>query len=180
MPARPEPLIRRLQPHEAADIVDAVFEGLSTESRRLRFHTPMPRMPAYARTQLAQVDDWDHVAVAAWIDADPVAIGRFACVSGDEVEVAVEVVDAWQGRGIGHLLITELATRASALGYRRMIADVLPESTAMLRLLRSVFPDAVVARAGGAIRVTCPIADSGARPELAIPRQRLAAVGAGT
>jgi GNAT superfamily N-acetyltransferase len=161
--------IHRLQPHEAARVVDDVFGRLSLESRRLRFHTPMPRMPSYARQQLTQIDDWSHVAVAAWVDDQAVAIGRFVCVTADEAEVALEVADAWHGLGIGRRILLELTREASDLGYRRLLADVLPENAAMLRLLRDVFPDARVSRSDGVVRVTCPLGASAGESMAAVP-----------
>src|SRR5204863_3277589 len=92
--------IRRLRPHEAGDVVDAVFAGMSDESRRLRFHLPVTRLPAYFRHELVRLDCCSRAAVVARVGDQPIGIGRIAAVSDTVAEVAVAVVDAWHGRGV--------------------------------------------------------------------------------
>ena len=44
----------------------AGFEGLSRESRYLRFFTGMPRLPDSMLRRLLNTDGTDHAALAAW------------------------------------------------------------------------------------------------------------------
>lgn len=145
--------IRRLRPSEAGDAVDAVFAGMSSESRRLRFHLPVTRLPAYFRRELVQLDGRTRAAVAAWVDGRPVGIGRIAAVSATEAETAIAVVDEWHGCGIGRRLLCSAAQLAADLGYRQLSAEVLAENTAMLKVLAAVFPDARRERSGTVVRV---------------------------
>jgi GNAT superfamily N-acetyltransferase len=145
--------IRRLRPHEAGDVVDAVFAGMSEESRRLRFHLPITRLPGYFRKELVRLDCCTRAAVVAWVGDQPVGVGRIAAVSATEVEVAVAVVDAWHGHGIGRGLLSAAADLAADLGYHELTAEVLAENTAMLKVLARVFPDARRERRGAVMRV---------------------------
>jgi L-amino acid N-acyltransferase YncA len=52
--------------------------------------------------------------------------------------VAFEVVDAWQGRGVGSRLVETLADVAAEDGIRRMYAAVAPENRAALALIRKL------------------------------------------
>src|SRR5436190_21791028 len=149
--------IRRLEPDEAGPVQDAVFGRLSLESRRRRFLIPMVQLPDSWRRRLAQVDGSSHVAIAAWAAGEPVAIGRFVSTGSGDVEVAIEVVDDWQGRGIGQQVIDELVGAATRLGYRRLVADVLDDNAAMLHLLRKRFPAARLGRVDGLVRFTVDI-----------------------
>lgn len=54
--------------------------------------------------------------------------------SENEAEVAVVVEDAWQRRGIGTLLLAELAALAGRRGIGAFTGAVLPESSQMLGL----------------------------------------------
>jgi GNAT superfamily N-acetyltransferase len=153
--------IRRLRPHEAGDVVDAVFAGMSDESRRLRFHLPITRLPASFRAELVRLDCCSRAAVVAWVGAEPVGIGRLAALSDTEAEVALAVVDAWQGLGLGRRLLTEAADLAANLGYQCLVAEVLAENVAMLTLLARVFPDARLERDGRVVSVTVELAASG-------------------
>ena len=145
--------IRRLRPHEAGDVVDGVFAGMSDESRRLRFHLPITRLPAYFRQELIRVDTRSRAAVAAWDGDRPVGVGRIAALSETEAEVAVAVIDAWHGRGLGRRLLTAAADLAAVLGYHQLVADVLAENTAMLTVLARVFPGSRRERDGHVVRV---------------------------
>ena len=53
-------------------------------------------------------------------------------------EIAVTVVDAWQGRGLSTELLTQLVDCAHAEGIRRFTALVVDDDAAMARLLRSM------------------------------------------
>ena len=60
-------LLRPLVGGEVA-VLETVFEGLSTRSRRQRFLVPMPRLPSGHRRALADVDGHRHVAWVALVD----------------------------------------------------------------------------------------------------------------
>jgi RimJ/RimL family protein N-acetyltransferase len=153
--------VRQLAATEAGDVVDAVFDGLSDESRRLRFHVPMSRLPDYFRDELTALDGCDRAAVGAWADGRIVGIARLGRASRHDAEAAVAVVDAWHGRGVGKALLVALADLAADLGYERLVADVLDENAPMLRLLASVFPDASHRQRRGVVQVICPLAGRG-------------------
>jgi acetyltransferase len=64
-------------------------------------------------------------------------------------EIALSVADAWQGRGLGTLLMQNLECRARTLGAGQMFGDVMGTNTAMMGLaakvgfsVRSHFTDA--------------------------------------
>ena len=165
--------IRRLRPHEAGDAVDAVFAGMSDESRRMRFHLPITRLPAYFRQELVRLDGRTRAAVVARVDGTSVGVGRIAALSATEAEVAVALVDEWHGHGIGRQLLSAAAELAADIGYRELVADVLAENTAMLKVLDSVFPGARRERHSGVIRVVVTLnadaagADAQLEPALA-------------
>ena len=154
----------RLRPMTPADGValDAVFAGLSARSREQRFHGDLPRLAGAARTALLAIDGVHHVGVVAEAHVagawQPIGIGRYVVdPSGEEAEVAFEVVDAWQGRGIGRLLLTDLVATARRHGVSRLRALVLPDNVGSLRLLRRVLPDQRVVHAHGALEVVCEL-----------------------
>jgi RimJ/RimL family protein N-acetyltransferase len=167
--------IRRLRPHEAGDVVDAVFAGMSDESRRLRFHLPITRLPGYFRKELVRLDGRTRAAVVAAVDGEPVGVGRIAALSATEVEVAVAVVDSWHGQGIGRRLLSSAADLAADLGYRELTAEVLAENTAMLAVLERVFPDARRERRGAVIHVVVSLDPAASLADASLLEPALAA-----
>jgi len=101
-----------------------VFAGLTTLSRFRRFHGAMPRMSATVRARLAAVDGRGHIAVAAFVDGEPAGIARLVAVGPGRADLAVEVVDARQGRGMGARLVREVV----AIGRARGISEVVARS----------------------------------------------------
>src|SRR6478736_9289233 len=107
--APPLPRIR-IRPFEPPDapLLDVVLSGMSDTSRYQRYHGPKPRMSDSERRYLSATDGRDHVALVALDPAgEPVGIARFVRAREDPTaaEVAAEVVDAFQRRGIGTTLI---------------------------------------------------------------------------
>jgi GNAT superfamily N-acetyltransferase len=150
--------IRELRPGEYHP-VDAVFAGLSPESRYLRFHAGLPRLPDALREVLVAVDGSRHVALVAEAlpDAEPVGIARFVATAPDRAELAIAVIDPWHRRGVGRRLLEELRQRADQSGYRELTALVLPQNRAVLRLLHRVFPGTRTAVDDDVLELTCPV-----------------------
>ena len=93
-------------------------------------------------------------------------------------EVAFEVADAWQGRGVGTILLGAVAERAAAEGIDTLTAIVLPENHAMIHVFRdSGFPVQVHAEPGE-LHVELGTAVGAGRPRRFEERDRIAAVAA--
>lgn len=149
--------IRPLRRDEGA-LLDAVFAGLSPQSRYLRFHSPVHRMTASVRRALLDIDGHDHVALIALSPrGEALGIARFIrdAARPDAAEVAVEVVDAHQGRGVGRRLLTALVEEAGRVGIGRVQALVLNGNTAARALLRAVFPVCLPRPDGEATELVC-------------------------
>jgi GNAT superfamily N-acetyltransferase len=122
--------IRPLQ-RDDGDVLDAVMEGMSAQSRYQRYHGPKPRLTSADRRYLTNVDERDHFGLVVLLpDGMPVAIIRAVRLKDEPLaaELGIEVVDAWQSRGIGMMLIGRIARRAAATGIERLYARVLDET----------------------------------------------------
>ena len=73
--------------------------------------------------------------------------------SGRSTEIAIAVVDAWQGRGVGNALMASLVNRSRREGLRRYKAEVLADNLPMLRLLEGL-GETRSSRDGAAVHVT--------------------------
>ena len=113
----------------------AVFERLGEESRRLRFNGAKPCLRAPELRRLAAVDAQHH-ALVAYLENDPrpVAIARLVR-TGRSAEIAFEVADEYQQRGIGSALTAELVADARAAGITELTALVAGDNRAALALL---------------------------------------------
>jgi GNAT superfamily N-acetyltransferase len=115
--------------------VAAVFERLGADSREKRFCGAKPRLPDAELAALARVDGGRHVLVA-YADGDPQPVGIARLVrDGASAEIAFEVVDEQQGRGIGSVLADELAAVARAAGIRELRATVCGDNPPVVSLL---------------------------------------------
>lgn len=137
--------IRRLRTGEVAAPLQTVFDGLSARSRYLRYHTGTPRLTAAYRAALTTVDGVRCVVlVAERLDRDgwvAEGLGRLIAMDGGRADIAIEVVDAAQQRGVGRELLRSLVTMARMIGYRWLVATVLSTNTLVLDWLRREFPE---------------------------------------
>jgi RimJ/RimL family protein N-acetyltransferase len=145
--------LRELGPGEHA-VVDAVFAGLSPLSRYRRFHTGTPRLGRAVRERLAAVDGRGHIAVAAFAQGRPIGTARLVSRDGHRADLAVEVVDAWHGRGVGGRLLRAVADLGRAAGLTEVVAEVLADNRPVLGLLVAVFPDLTRVADGPEVRIT--------------------------
>ncbi len=118
--------------------VHEVFAQLSPRSVWLRFHTGTPRLTPGMARHLAAVSPGRHEAVVALLDGHPVGLGRWLRDPGEAgaVEVAVEVADAAQGRGVGGRLLLAVTEAARRAGAREVVAHVHGDNVLVAAWLR--------------------------------------------
>lgn len=130
--------LRRLRPADGPELAAAIQE-LSLRSRYLRFHTPRAPVDPGEIAYLTDVDQRDRAAWVLFEDGKGIAIGRYARLAGrPEAEVALTVLDPWQGRGLSKLLLAALMRTARAAGIERLVGFMLDENEAVQRLVASL------------------------------------------
>ena len=160
-------LIRPVRSSDAPLLADG-FTRLSATSRWMRFLTPKKELSPAELRYFTDLDHHDHEALGALDHADGrgVGIARYVRDADDPqaAEIAVTIIDDWQGRGLGTELVAQLSDRARSAGIRRFTALVAADNPAMAGLLRAVRAD-LVCREPGALRyeITLGPADSTAR-----------------
>ncbi|MEC5192471.1 MULTISPECIES: bifunctional acetate--CoA ligase family protein/GNAT family N-acetyltransferase [unclassified Arthrobacter] len=130
--------LRPIHPSDA-DAVQAFHVGQSQKSIYMRFFAFKSKLSAKELKRFTEVDYKDRVALVITIGGEIMGIGRYDRLDDPvEAEVAFNISDAHQGRGIGSILLEHLAAAARENGIRKFSAEVLPENRKMLM----VFSDA--------------------------------------
>ena len=132
--------VRALQP-EHADLEVRFGLALSQQSRYERFLGGGVKLTPELLARLVNIDFSRDAALIATVafggSETPVGVGRYARTAGDDTaEVAVTIADAWQGCGLGRLLLERVVDAARRNGVRRLIGDVLAANARMLALAR--------------------------------------------
>lgn len=131
--------VRPILPSDAPRL-QAFHVGQSERSTYLRFFARMERLTDSDLRRFTEVDHHDRVAlIAVAVDDDVeriIAVGRFDRTGPGEAEVAFNVSDDHQGRGLGSVLLEHLSAAARERGVRRFTAEVLPQNGQMLAIFR--------------------------------------------
>jgi RimJ/RimL family protein N-acetyltransferase len=134
-------LIRPVHHTDAPLLADG-FDRLSVTSRWMRFLTAKKELTPAELRYLTDLDHHDHEALGALDHRDGrgVGIARFIRDAGDPraADLAVTIVDDWQGRGLGTELLARLSDRARQEGIYRFTALVAADNVAMTGLLRNM------------------------------------------
>lgn len=144
---------------------DFIRKGLAHFSRRStyqRFFTPVVTLSEVHLEYLTEVDGTDHVAIGA-LDVTSgsecgVGIARYIRLEDAPhvAEAAVSVLDAYQGRGIGSLLLATLSRFAAAGGVTTFRAYVLEENRRFLHYLSALGAERRE-QGSGIVRVDVPV-----------------------
>jgi RimJ/RimL family protein N-acetyltransferase len=151
-------IIRELV-EEERNKVAAFFLTLNEHDRYWRFCRPMSdaAMHSYA----ARID-WETTVVFGAFDVSAQLIGILELYdNGAAAEIAVAVVPAHRGHGVGRALMDRALLKAKVQGKERVTLTCLVENERMRRLARKVGLDATVER--GEVEGTLVLED--ARPE---------------
>src|SRR6185295_10534356 len=141
--------IRVMRPSDEVGL-RALLTSLSEESRWLRFYCLQNSSALAAEAHREANLDQAFGLVACSGDQDRVVGHAFYVVMADErAEVAFTIANEFQGRGLGSILLGQLAQVASANGIEIFEAEVVAANHRMLRVFRaSGFPIEVSANVG--------------------------------
>lgn len=146
-------------------LLERAMSALSPETSRRRFFTVRYRLSAGELDALTILDGVDRFAVGATVcdaqgELEGIGVARYvrSATAPDAAEVAVVVVDAYQGQGIGKTLLARLAAEARARGIVHCNGIVLPDNYPMLGLLARHAPGVAVRRTDDHLTVDMPLA----------------------
>lgn len=150
--------IRPIRPEDDHALVEA-FHHMSPQTIYQRFFAALPELSPDMAWRFSHVNYINRMAlVAETADSDPpqlMAVGRYERTRseptqstpahhepGDEpnqdsdpAELGLVVLDEWQGRGLGRILLRQILAVAARNGITRFTADILADNRRMLHLL---------------------------------------------
>jgi len=163
-PRADELMIRPISPDDKEGLSRS-FDRLSEQSRYRRFLSPHDRLSAAELRYFTEVDHHDHEALVAVDPRIPAGVGlaRYVRWKGDpqSAELAVAVVDDWQGKGVGTRLASALAKRAREEGISVFTAIVLADNDPMLSLARELGDVRVLNRDRGTVELAIELPETG-------------------
>ncbi|WP_114395488.1 bifunctional acetate--CoA ligase family protein/GNAT family N-acetyltransferase [Oleisolibacter albus] len=137
-------LIRPIRPEDEPLIHDQVAHT-SIDDLRLRFFAPMKRLSHQMAARLTQIDyDREMALVATFNEGqegpDPIygVVRITADPDNERAEYAVLVRSDMKGKGLGHILMTEILKYAQSRSIKEVFGEVLRENTGMLALCREL------------------------------------------
>jgi len=130
--------IRAIRPDDQERLHDH-FKGMSERSIYFRFMGIKRDLSPQDLERLTELDFRNHVGLAATLTENGrerfIGVGRYICGNDPHrAEVAFAILDGYQGRGIGTLLLDHLRRIADANGVTEFEADVLGENRQMLEV----------------------------------------------
>ncbi|MGZ4129304.1 MAG: bifunctional acetate--CoA ligase family protein/GNAT family N-acetyltransferase [Actinomycetota bacterium] len=147
--------IRPVRPEDRT-LVEDYLMGLSPETRRLRFWSQAIDVGTLAK-QVVDADYDNHLTLLVLHGEEMVGGAQYLRADARRAEISLSVSDAWQGRGIGSILVGQLAQAASPRGIGIFVAEVLAENHRMVNVFRATgFPVSIRALPGS-IEVEFPI-----------------------
>jgi acetyltransferase len=127
-------LVRPMRP-EDVNLEKRFFDGLSERSRFQRFMQHLPQLPPKMLARFTQLDYDRELALVAVVENQFIAVGRYAPnLDGETAEFALVVADAWQGKGLGRLLLGRLREEARKAGYKALYGNIMQANREMLDL----------------------------------------------
>jgi RimJ/RimL family protein N-acetyltransferase len=129
--------IRALRPDDREDMLAAIGRT-GVESLHRRFFAVKRGFSEKEIAFFMNIDFSSHVALVALAEEDGRKViiggGRYVIVEPGKAEIAFVVIDDYQGQGVGTMLMRHIAAIARTAGLKELIAEVLPENTAMRKV----------------------------------------------
>lgn len=150
--------IRAARPDDA-EAVRAFLEGLSEESRLLRYHSPVPRVRWWMIEAVTASDHDQRESLIALLGDRVVGLAEWGREPGrtDRAHVAIVVDDGIRRRGIAQALTRRLGSIARQHGIEELVATVMPVNRPMLALIDRIAPERSIRSDGDALEFVIPL-----------------------
>ncbi len=129
--------VRAIRPDDERRLM-ALCRRLSPRTLYQRFFSFRRLLPEEAHA-FANVDYQRRMAVVAEVDdgqePELVGVARYGLSDDGPADIGLVVADAWQGLGLGSLLLEEILRAGEQRGIHEFSADVLTDNPRALRLL---------------------------------------------
>lgn len=127
--------VRPITPADA-DRIREFHAGQSEESIYLRFFAPLKELSDRDVHRFTVVDYDERVALVVTVLDKIIGIGRYDRVDATTAEVAFNISDHYQGKGLGSVLLEHLALIGLEAGVTRFVAEVLPQNRKMINVFK--------------------------------------------
>ncbi|MFZ1286840.1 MAG: GNAT family N-acetyltransferase [Candidatus Phosphoribacter sp.] len=127
--------LRPILPSDAAALRE-FHAGQSEESIYLRFFAPLRELSDRDVERFTVIDYDERVALIVSLGPKIIGVGRYDLIDSRTAEVAFNVSDHYQGKGIGSILLEHLALVGWESGVTRFVAEVLPQNRKMINVFR--------------------------------------------
>jgi acyl-CoA synthetase (NDP forming)/RimJ/RimL family protein N-acetyltransferase len=125
--------LRPIRPDDA-DPLKRFYSRLSDETIYFRFFSLYRELSQKDIQRFTVVDHVDRAALIATIGEEMIGVVRYERLDEETAEVAFNIEDAHQGRGLGSVFLEHIAAAARERGISRFVADVLPANRKMLHV----------------------------------------------
>lgn len=160
-------------------IVESFMKRISRESLRMRFMVSMSEVSQNTIKELCSGNFTQKGCLLAITGEDEdkkvVGLSNYTAMgNGRSAEVAFLIEDAYQGRGIGTLLLERMAGLAAANGFVEMEAEILPENQSMINLMKDSGFQSHQVWSSDTVHMELPVNGAAALWERADLRERIA------
>jgi GNAT superfamily N-acetyltransferase len=132
--------LRPIRPSDAGALI-AFHAGLSPKTIHRRFFNQHQTLSAIEAEHFTVLDYHDRFALVALIGTAIIGVARYERHDTTAAEVAFVIADAYQGHGLGSLMLSHLAEAAREEGIETFDADTLADNGPMLAVFQhSGFP----------------------------------------
>jgi N-acetylglutamate synthase-like GNAT family acetyltransferase len=155
-----ETLTIRAATHDDAPEVSAFLEGLSSDSRWLRYHSPVPIVRWWMVEAVTAADHDQREALLALLDGRVVGVAEWGREPDEDARahVAIAVDENVRRRGIAQALMRRLGAQARQHGITDFIATVMTVNTPTFGLIERLAPVRHSRFDGDAVEVVIPLA----------------------
>jgi RimJ/RimL family protein N-acetyltransferase len=163
--------LRPIRPDDAAALA-AFNQRLSSESRYLRYFSFRRGIGERELERFTHPDGRLHAGIVAFVEGELVGHACFDRKEGElAAEVGFEVADAFQGRGLGTLLLEALVRHARGEGVTAFTARVLSHNRKSLQVFRDLGLDERTHFADGCVEIALDLAPTARSVEAARERR---------
>jgi GNAT superfamily N-acetyltransferase len=148
----------RAQRPEDRNALESAVARMSDETLYRRFFVVKHNFSEKETAYFLNIDFVNHVALVALADesgrGSVIGAGRYIAIDAGRAEASFAVIDEYQGQGVGSALMRHLTAIGRQAGLRELVAEVLGDNAAMLKVFEKSGLKMSAEREGPYVHVT--------------------------